>query len=276
MSSVWEISNFLVKRLPLATRQYPKFVRHGASLTSPNAITPKIEAPKIQHSPDMARLRRRLPLRTGLIALKRGMAPYFNKETGERFGVTVLEVDNVEVLLNKTAETSGYYAVQVGYGKKSPYKVTRQMLGHFARAQVNPKSCVKEFQVKDETGLLPVGTQLKADHFQPGTLLDVKGISKGKGFAGVMKRWNFGGLRASHGTSVMHRHGGSYGMNQDPGRVLPGKKMPGHMGHKNSTKSNVEVVEVDAENGIILVKGGVPGPKNAFVKLQDSIKQITQ
>ncbi|ODQ59278.1 hypothetical protein WICANDRAFT_63775 [Wickerhamomyces anomalus NRRL Y-366-8] len=274
MSSIWGITSLLTKRLPLATRQYPKFVRHGASLTSPGAVLPPSETPSIQHSKEQARLRRRLPSRAGLIAIKRGMVPYFDQETGERFGATLLEIDSVEVLLTKTPETDGHYAVQLGYGRKSPYKTTRQLLGHFARAQVNPKSCIREFQVKDESGLLPIGTELKADHFDVGQLIDIKGISKGKGFAGVMKRWDFGGLRASHGTSVMHRHGGSYGANQDPGRILPGKKMPGHMGNKNNTKQNVKVVQVDAENGFLLVKGGVPGPKNGFVKLQDAIKQI--
>lgn len=274
MSSIWGISSLLTKRIPLATRPFPRFVRHGASLTSPGAVTPFSEAPKINHSPELARTRKRLPKRCGLIALKRGMAPYFDKETGERFAVTILEVDQVEVIMSKSPEKEPLYAVQLGYGRKSPYKVSRQMLGHFARAKVNPKSCLMEFQVRDETGLLPVGTLLKADHFKPGQFLDVKGVTKGKGFAGVMKRWNFKGLRASHGTSIMHRHGGSYGANQDPGRILPGKKMPGHMGNKNNTKQNVKVVDVDVENGFILVKGSVPGPTNSFLKLQDAIKKM--
>ncbi|CCH43344.1 50S ribosomal protein L3 [Wickerhamomyces ciferrii] len=276
MNSIWGLTTHLIKSLPFTARAYPKLVRHGASLTAPSSITKITKAPPIAHSPNEARLRKRLPSRTGLIAIKRGMAPYFDKKTGEKFGVTLLQVENLEVLYNKTPELNGYYAVQIGYGSKSPYKTSRGLLGHFAKAGVNPKSFVKEFQVKDESGLLPIGTELKVNHFQPGQLIDVKGVSKGKGFAGVMKRWGFKGLRASHGTSIMHRHGGSYGQNQDPGRIDKGKKMPGHMGNQNNTKQNVKVVEIDEENGFLLVKGGVPGPKNSFVRLQDAIKQIKQ
>lgn len=257
---------------------FPRLVRTGASLTSIDAVSSHVGASKpvqhINHSPEQARLRKRLPLRTGLIGIKRGMVPYFT-ESGERFPCTVLEIDSIEVLHNKTPEKEGYYAVQLGYGTiTDPTKVSRAMLGHFSKAEVSPKEEVMEFQVKDESGLLPVGTQLKPDHFKPGQFVDLKSVSKGKGFAGVMKRWGFGGLRASHGTSVAHRHGGSYGQNQTPGRVIPGKKMPGHMGAKNCTIQNSKVIEVNNEKGYILVKGPVSGANGSVVKIQDAIKKM--
>jgi large subunit ribosomal protein L3 len=202
------------------------------------------------------------------------MAPWFDKETGQQFVVTILQMSQVEVIYNKTIEKEGYNAVQVGYGSKNPEKVSKQLLGHFANAQVNPKLKVAEFMVKNKEGLLPVGTELKADFFQPGQFVDLKGVSKGKGFAGVMKRWGFKGQRASHGTSLTHRHGGSYGANSTPGRVLPGKKMPGHMGAVSCTKQNSLVVDVDAETGYILVKGTVPGPKDSFIRVSDAIKKL--
>lgn len=253
---------------------YPRLVRTGASLTAPSTIVPKITTDPTDHSQQKAVERRRLPNRTGLVALKRGMGPWFDKETGASFPVTILQVNQLEVIYNKTSEKEGYNAVQVGYGSKNPAKVSKGLLGHFAKAQVNPKLKVAEFMVKTSEAFLPVGTELKADHFTPGQYVDLKGVSKGKGFAGVMKRHGFGGQRASHGTSLTHRHGGSYGANTTPGRVLPGKKMPGHMGAQNNTKQNSLVVDVDAENGIILVKGHVPGPKNSFVKVSDAIKKM--
>lgn len=252
----------------------PRLVRTAASLTSPTTIQKTVIPRTPDHSPTNAYLRRRLPFRTGLIAVKRGMAPWFNKETGEQFVVTILQVNQVEVIYNKTIENEGYNAVQVGYGSKNPEKVSKQLLGHFANAKVNPKLKVAEFMIKNKDGFLPIGTELKADHFKVGQFVDLKGVSKGKGFAGVMKRFGFKGQRASHGTSLTHRHGGSYGANSTPARVLPGKKMPGHMGNINCTKQNSLIVDVDAENGFILVKGCVPGPKNSFVKVSDAIKKL--
>lgn len=257
----------------LRTRIFPRLVRTGASLAAPSTVTAPIPADVPEHAQSKAVERRRLPLRTGLLALKRGMGPWFDQETGLTFPVTILEVSQVEVVYNKTVEKEGYNAVQIGYGSKNPKNVSRQLLGHYERAQVNPKSQLAEFMVKSTEGLVPVGTELKADHFTAGQFVDLKGVSKGKGFAGVMKRHGMKGQSASHGASLSHRSGGSYGANTTPGRILPGKKMPGRMGGKSSTKQNSLVVEVDAENGLILVKGHVPGPKNAFVRVSDAIKK---
>lgn len=235
--------------------------------------TTKLEQPIINHSPEQAASRKWLPKRCGIITEKKGMVPYFDPETGRRIGATILQVNNVEVLMHKTAETDGYYACQVGYGAKDYKKVTRQMLGHFASKYVNPKLKVSEFRVKAPEGLLPLGTVLKPSFFKEGQYIDIKSTSKGKGFAGVMKKYHFKGLRASHGTSIMHRHGGSYGQNQDPGRVLPGRKMPGRMGGEQVTIQNAQIIKVDDTNGVIWVKGPVSGPKGTFVKIQDAIKK---
>ncbi|QLG73044.1 hypothetical protein HG535_0E01280 [Zygotorulaspora mrakii] len=246
-----------------------------ASLISPSvASTVNLEATKINHCPEEAQLRRWLPLRCGAITKKEGMMPFFDESDGKRVAATVLKMQNVEVMMHRTVEENGYFACQVGYGSKDPQKSSRQMLGHFASKKVNPKEKVAEFRVKNEQGLLPLSTLIKPSFFKPGQYVDLRSISKGKGFAGVMKRHNFKGLRASHGTSVMHRHGGSYGQNQDPGRILPGKKMPGHLGHQQVTIQNVQVLKVDNENGVIIVKGSVAGPKGSFVKIQDAIKKL--
>ncbi|KAL3233062.1 Uncharacterized protein RNJ44_04978 [Nakaseomyces bracarensis] len=232
-----------------------------------------LETPIKKHSPKEAHMRKWLPNRCGAITQKVGMMPYFDEKTGERIAATILQFNNVEVLLHRTIEENGYYACQVGYGNRSPDKLSRQLLGHFASKGVNPKEEVSEFRVKNEDGLLPVGSHIKPSFFTAGNFLDVRSVSKGKGFAGVMKRHNFKGLRASHGTSVMHRHGGSYGQNQDPGRVLPGKKMPGHMGVQNVTVQNVKIIKTDDVNNVIWVKGAVPGPNGTYVKIQDAIKK---
>ncbi|CAI4063274.1 hypothetical protein N7582_002366 [Saccharomyces uvarum] len=253
------------------------YVRHSS--TRPFLVAPSIaksittEAPPINHSPELAQTRKWLPERCGLITRKKGMMPYFDQSTGERTAATILEVNNVEVIMHRTPDANGYFACQVGFGSKHLSKVTRQMLGHFASKVVNPKEYVSEFRVKNDNGLLPPGTLLKPSFFKEGQYVDVKSVSKGKGFTGVMKRYGFKGLRASHGTSIMHRHGGSYGQNQDPGRVLPGRKMPGHMGNDNVTIQNVKILKVDDENNVIWVKGPVAGPKNTFVKIQDAIKK---
>ncbi len=245
-----------------------------AFLVAPGAVA-EVETPQpdLLHSPKQAHSRKRLLSRPGLIAIKRGMVPYFT-EDGRRFPCTVLEVDSVEVTHVKKEPIDGYWAVQLGIGFKKANNVTRQMLGHFARAVVAPKAKLMEFQVRDESGLLPLGTELKADHFKEGQLVDIKSVSKGKGFAGVMKRWNFGGGRATHGTSKAHRQGGSYGQNQTPGRVLPGKKMPGHMGNHQVTIKHSPIIKVFPEKGIILVKGPVSGPDGSFIKLQDSFGKL--
>lgn len=276
MNSLLGLSMLRVRATPLAS-QFPRLVRTGASLTAPSTIQQKIITEAPNHTQEKAVERRRVPFRTGLIAIKRGMGPWFDEATGETYPVTILEVDQVEVVYNKTKENEGYYAVQVGYGVKNPKRETRQMLGHFEKAQVNPKIKLSEFMVKNEEGLLPVGTILNADFFKPGQFVDIKGVSKGKGFAGVMKRYGMKGQKASHGASLSHRSGGSYGANTSPGRVLPGKRMPGRMGGQSSTKQNslvVNVEKIDEYRGMILVKGHVPGPTNAFVNVSDAIKKL--
>lgn len=245
-----------------------------ASLIAPSVVnTIKLDAQPINHSPQQAQKRKWLPLRCGALTKKEGMMPFFDETTGKRVACTVLKMDNVEVLMHRTVQDNGYFACQVGYGSKHPAKVSRQMLGHFASKVVNPKEKVSEFRIKNENGLLPHGTLLKPSFFKAGQFVDMKSICKGKGFEGVMKKYHFAGLRASHGTSIMHRHGGSYGQNQDPGRVLPGKKMPGHMGNHHVTIQNAQILKVDDEVGVILVKGSVAGPTGAFVKIQDAIKK---
>ncbi|AAS51791.2 ADL129Wp [Eremothecium gossypii ATCC 10895] len=251
-----------------------RFASSRAALVAPSvAQTVHKVAPAVNHSPEKALERRWLPLRCGVLTRKVGMMPYFDVATGARMAATVLEMNNVEVVLQKTVAANGYWACQVGYGNKHPSKVTRQLLGHFASKEVNPKEKVTEFRVKNEEGLLPVGTLLKPSFFSPGQYVDLRSVSKGKGFQGVMKRYNFKGQKASHGNSLSHRKGGSYGQNQTPGRILPGKKMPGHMGVQRVTIQNVQVLEVQDSKGVIIVKGSVAGPKGAFVKVQDAIKK---
>ncbi|CAB4256101.1 similar to Saccharomyces cerevisiae YGR220C MRPL9 Mitochondrial ribosomal protein of the large subunit [Maudiozyma barnettii] len=247
--------------------------------TRPSLIAPSVAstvhsvAPEINHSPIQAFKRKWLPKRCGIITEKVGMMPYFDTKTGDRLAATILKLDNVEVMMHRTIDSDGYFACQVGYGNKNPKNVSRQLLGHYASKIVNPKLKTTEFKVANEEGLLPLGTLMKPSFFEVGQFLDVRSVSKGKGFAGVMKKYHFKGLRASHGTSIMHRHGGSYGQNQDPGRVLPGKKMPGRMGGINVTVQNVEVLKIDDVNNVIWVKGAVPGPNGSIVKIQDSIKK---
>ncbi|KAH3899079.1 probable 54S ribosomal protein L9, mitochondrial [Saccharomycodes ludwigii] len=248
-------------------------VPRGSLVASSIAFAQTI-APKkpLLHSNVEANKRKRLPNRCGAIACKQGMIPYFDSKTGKRLAATVLEMNNVEVVMNRYLETNGYYACQVGYGNKSPKQLPRQLLGHFSSKFVNPKLKVVEFRVKDQDGLLKPTTLIKPSWFKNGQYVDIQSVSKGKGFAGVMKRYGFKGQNASHGNSLAHRHGGSYGQNQTPGRVLPGKKMPGHMGVDTVTIQNVQVLKTDDELGIVLVKGSVAGPRGTFVKLQDAIK----
>jgi large subunit ribosomal protein L3 len=208
--------------------------------------------------------------RTGVIAKKLGMTRVF-AEDGAHVPCTVLHLDNCQVIAHKTAETDGYSALQLGSGEAKAKRTSKAMRGHFAKANVAPKRKLVEFRVADDK-LVEVGAELMADHFVPGQKVDVAGISIGKGFAGAMKRHGFGGLRATHGVSISHRSHGSTGQCQDPGKVFKGKKMAGHMGSVRVTTQNIEVVRVDPDRGLVLVKGAVPGSAGGWVELRDAVK----
>ncbi|MDX5369938.1 MAG: 50S ribosomal protein L3 [Alphaproteobacteria bacterium] len=210
-------------------------------------------------------------MRSGVIAQKVGMTRLYS-EDGRQVPVTVLKLDGCQVVGQRTVERDGYAAVQLGAGLAKVKNVTKAMRGHFAVAQVEPKRRLAEFRVSEDN-LIDVGAEITADHFVTGQYVDVSGVSIGKGFAGAMKRHNFGGLRASHGVSISHRSHGSTGQNQDPGRVFKGKKMAGHMGAVKVTTQNLEVVRTDAERGLIMVKGAVPGSKGGWVTIRDAVKR---
>ena len=210
-------------------------------------------------------------MRTGLIAKKLGMSRIFEVD-GTHVPVTVLQVNGLEVVAVKTQEKDGYTSVQLGCGDIKAKNLTKPMKGYFAKANVEPKSKLAEFRVSEDC-LLNVGDKLSVEHFVPGQFVDVCGTSIGKGFAGVMKRHNFGGLEASHGVSISHRSHGSTGQRQDPGKVFKGKKMAGHMGDERVTVQNLKVVAVNADKGLIMVKGGVPGSDNSWVYVTDAIKK---
>jgi large subunit ribosomal protein L3 len=210
-------------------------------------------------------------MRSGVIAQKVGMTRIFT-DAGEHVPVTVLKLDSCQVVAHRTAEKNGYVAVQLGCGKAKVKNVPKAQRGHFAVAKVEPKRELAEFRV-DADALIPVGAELTADHFVAGQFVDVTGNSIGKGFAGAMKRWNFGGLRATHGVSVSHRSHGSTGNRQDPGRTFPGKKMAGHLGQERVTTQNLKVVKTDAERGLILVEGSVPGSKGGWILVRDAVKR---
>ena len=209
-------------------------------------------------------------IRTGLLSKKLGMSRMFNA-AGEHVPVTVLHLDACQVVGVCTKEKNGYSAVQIGFGKAKVKNVTKPMRGHYAKQKIEPKSKIVEFRVSDDA-LLEIGAELKADHFKTGQFVDVTSTSIGKGFAGPMNRWNFRGLRASHGVSIRHRSHGSTGQRQDPGKVFKGKHMAGHMGDKRITTLNLEVAGVDAEQGLIMLRGAVPGAEGAYVRVRDSIK----
>jgi large subunit ribosomal protein L3 len=209
-------------------------------------------------------------MRTGVIAKKLGMARFFD-EAGTHVPVTVLSLEGCQVVAHRTQDKDGYVALQLGAGSKKPKNTSKALRGHFAKGEVEPKHKVVEFRVSEEN-LIDVGAEITADHFLPGQKIDVTATTVGKGFAGAMKRWNFGGLRATHGVSVSHRSHGSTGQRQDPGRTFKGKKMAGHLGQETVTTLNVTVWRVDVERGLILVKGAVPGTEGTYVKIRDAVK----
>ena len=210
-------------------------------------------------------------MRTGVIAKKLGMTRLF-LEDGRQVPVTVLHLDNLQVVAQRTAERDGYVAVQLGAGDAKAKRVSAPMRGHFAKAGVAPKRKIAEFRVSEDN-LVDVGEEIVADHYFAGQFVDVAGTSIGKGFAGAMKRHNFGGLRASHGVSISHRSHGSTGQCQDPGKVFKGKKMAGHLGAVRVTTQNLQVVRTDSDRGLIMVKGSVPGSKGGWVVIKDAVKK---
>ncbi|HEV2568007.1 50S ribosomal protein L3 [Sphingomonas sp.] len=209
-------------------------------------------------------------MRTGVIAKKMGMTRLFQSD-GRHVPVTVLQLENLQVIGRREADRDGYVAVQLGAGTAKAKNVAKPQRGMFGKAEVEPKARIVEFRVAEDA-LLDVGAEISADHFVAGQLVDVSGHTQGKGFAGAMKRWNFGGLRATHGVSVSHRSHGSTGNRQDPGRVFKNKKMAGHMGDRQRTQQNLEVVGTDVERGLIFVKGSVPGHKGAWLTVKDAVK----
>src|SRR5262252_7704981 len=210
-------------------------------------------------------------MRSGVLAQKIGMTRLFT-EAGEHVPVTVLRLGNCQVVGHRTKEKNGYVALQLGAGLRKVQSTTKADRGHFAVAKVEPKRTLAQFRV-DADGLIPIGAEITADHFVVGQYVDVTGTSTGKGFAGPMKRWNFAGLRASHGVSISHRSHGSTGGRQDPGKTFKNKKMAGHLGVERVTTLNLKVVQTDVERGLILVEGAVPGAKGGWITLRDAVKK---
>ena len=210
-------------------------------------------------------------MRSGVIAKKLGMTRLF-LEDGKQVPVTVLQLDKLQVVAQRTTERDGYTAVQLGAGTAKAKNTTAAQRGHFAKAQVEPKRKIAEFRVSPDC-LIDVGAEITADHYLAGQFVDIAGTSSGKGFQGAMKRHNFSGLRASHGVSVSHRSHGSTGQCQDPGKVFKGKKMAGHMGAVRTTTQNLQVVRTDADRGLIMIKGAVPGHKGGWVTVKDAVKK---
>src|SRR5499426_2266779 len=210
-------------------------------------------------------------MRSGVIAQKMGMTRLFT-ETGEHVPVTVLRLAQCQVVAHRTKDKNGYVALQLGSGARKVKNIPKAERGHFAVSKVEPKRKVAEFRVSDDA-LIPVGAEITADHFVVGQYVDVTGTSIGKGFAGPMKRWNYGGLRASHGVSISHRSHGSTGGRQDPGKTFKGKKMAGHLGVERVTTLNLKVVQTDVARGLILVEGAVPGAKGGWITMRDAVKK---
>lgn len=211
-------------------------------------------------------------MRTGVLAKKLGMTRLFD-EAGVHVPVTVLSLEGCQVTGHRTQEADGYVALQLGAGVKKAKNTAQSLRGQFGKAMVEPKAMVCEFRLDDGAELIELGAEITADHFVAGQKVDVQGTTIGKGFQGGMKRWNFGGLRATHGVSVSHRSLGSTGQRQDPGRTFKGKKMAGHLGQETVTTQNLTIFRVDAERGLILIKGAVPGSEGSWVKIRDAVKK---
>jgi large subunit ribosomal protein L3 len=210
-------------------------------------------------------------MRSGVIAQKVGMTRIFT-DAGEHVPVTVLKLEKLQVVAHRTDEKNGYTALQLGVGTRKPSRLSKAERQNFAVANVEPKRKLQEFRVSKDN-LIDVGSEITAEHFVPGQFVDVTGTSQGKGFQGAMKRWNFGGLRASHGVSVSHRSHGSTGQRQDPGKVFKGKKMAGHMGDERVTTQNLVIVKTDTDRGLIMIRGAVPGSKGGWVIVRDAVKK---
>ena len=210
-------------------------------------------------------------MRSGVLAQKVGMTRLFT-EAGEHVPVTVLRLAQCQVLGHRSKDKNGYVALELGSGTRRPGAMSKAERGYFAKGKFEPKRKIAEFRVSDDA-LIPVGAEITADHFVVGQFVDVTGTTIGKGFAGGMKRWNFAGLRASHGVSVSHRSIGSTGGRQDPGKTFKNKKMPGHLGSERVTTLNLKVVQVDVERGLLLVEGAVPGAKSGWIKVRDAVKR---
>jgi large subunit ribosomal protein L3 len=210
-------------------------------------------------------------MRSGIIAQKVGMTRIFT-DAGEHVPVTVLKLEKLQVLAHRTNDKNGYTALQVGGGTRKASRLTKSARGEFAIAKVEPKRKLAEFRVSPEN-MIEVGAEITANHFVPGQFVDVTGTSKGKGFQGAMKRWNFSGLRATHGVSVSHRSHGSTGQRQDPGKVFKGKKMAGHLGDERVTTQNLVVAKIDTDRGLIMIRGAVPGSQGGWVIVRDAVKK---
>ena len=210
-------------------------------------------------------------MRTGLLAQKLGMTRVFSTD-GNHVPVTVLKIDNCQVVAVRTQEKDGYTALQLGVGTVKIKNVTKPQRGHFAKAKVEPKARLAEFRVSEDA-VLPIGAEITAEHFVPGQFVDVVGISIGKGFAGAMKRHNFGGLSASHGVSISHRSHGSTGQRQSPGKTFKNKKMAGHLGAARVTTQSLQVISADASRGTLMIKGSVPGSAGGYVIVKDAVKR---
>lgn len=210
-------------------------------------------------------------MRSGCIAQKVGMTRIFTEE-GEHVPVTVLKLDKCQVIAHCVEEKHGYSALQLGAGSIKAKHVTSPMRGKFSSLKLTPKRKIAEFRISEDA-FIPIGEEIGADHFIPGQYVDVTGVTKGKGFAGGMKRWNFGGLRASHGVSISHRSIGSTGGRQDPGKTFKNKKMPGQLGNEQVTIQNLKVLRTDGDRGLILIKGAIPGAKGSWLRIRDSVKK---